>query len=132
MLQIAMESKDKPIFSKRLATIQGISEAYVDQILLPLRTGGLLISHRGRTGGYQLAKPAADITVLDIIETIEGPIILVDCVDRPQSCNRVNECVAHDVWDSLTKAMCKVLRKFNLEELGAEQRKKGHSADYTI
>ena len=132
MMLIAAESKVKPVFSRRVAALQGISEAYVDQILLPLRTGGLLISHRGRSGGYQLAKPATEITVLDIVETVEGPVNLVDCVDKPESCNRVADCVAHDVWANLTKTVRQSLRQFTLEKLCADQRRKSHSGDYVI
>ena len=102
MLQIAMEGRDKPVFARVVAERQEISEAYVDQILMPLRAGGLLLSRRGRTGGYQLAHDANDITILDIVELLEGRLTMVDCTDGESNCPRLPTCAASRVWTRLS------------------------------
>ena len=68
-----------------------ISEKYLGQIIIPLKSAGLVISHRGAHGGYSLARPPEDITVKDVVEAIEGTIAPVPCVD-PVAGASVGEC----------------------------------------
>jgi Rrf2 family protein len=117
MLQIAAEQGERPVFSRRIALTQGISEAYVDQILLPLRTGGLLTSQRGRSGGYRLAKSASEISTLDILQALEGKIALADCVDNPATCGHADTCVAHRVWTKMTNSLRESLESTTLAQL---------------
>ncbi len=132
MVQIAAESTEKPVFSRRIAATQHISEAYVDQILLPLRTGGLLISLRGRSGGYRLSRPAQDITVLDVVRVLEGELALVECIGQPATCPRVPICPTRRVWETLTKTITQTLRKITLEELCKDEARLKASVDYSI
>ena len=134
MTQIAAECAEKPVFSRYIAAKQEISEAYVDQILLPLRTGGLLVSLRGRSGGYRLAKPADAITVLDVLETLEGPLNLVDCVDNPAACKRAASCSTRKIWKEVTAALRESLRKTSLAAIAEDQRleSRGHGTDFAI
>lgn len=120
MVQIAAEAGDKPVFSRRIALTQSISEAYVDQILLPLRAGGLLVSQRGRSGGYRLARPAQDITVLDIVKVLEGDVCMVDCVDHPEVCARRDTCPTRPVWEALSHAVRHTLGCVTLAQLVRE------------
>jgi Rrf2 family protein len=117
MTQIAEEGKDRPVLARELSAQQDVSAAYVDQILIPLRAGGLITSHRGRHGGYRLARAADDITALEVMETIEGKLNLVDCVDRPEKCNRSKCCTSRQVWCSLTHAMREQLGRYTLSGL---------------
>jgi Rrf2 family protein len=117
MAQIALQGTQRPVLAKNIAEEQDISEAYVDQILLPLRTSGLLSSQRGRSGGYQLARTAESITVLDVVEALEGEICLVDCLEKPETCKRATRCVTRPVWTTLNKAICDCLARFTLAEL---------------
>lgn len=134
MAQIALDCTDRPVFSRYIAAKQEISEAYVDQILLPLRTGGLLVSQRGRSGGYRLARPATEISVLDVVETLEGPLCLVDCVDDPKACVRVSACGTRGVWRTLTAAVRETLRATTLAAICEEQNRLTNEAvtDYNI
>ncbi len=132
MVQIAAESRDKPVFSRRIAATQDISQAYVDQLLLPLRTGGLLTSVRGRLGGYRLARPAKDISVLDVMQLLEGDLTLIECVDRPEKCPRVPICPTRRVWETLARTMAQTLRKVTLEELCQDDARLKEAVDYSI
>ena len=117
MAQIAVQGTQRPVLAKNIAEEQDISEAYVDQILLPLRTSGLLTSQRGRSGGYQLARIAENITVLDVVEALEGEICLVDCIEKPEACKRTLRCTTRPVWDALNSAIRDCLCKFTLAEI---------------
>ncbi len=132
MLQIAADGKDGPVFSRRIAEMQNISEAYVDQILMPLRAGGLLISRRGRQGGYQLAERPEKVTILDIIEVLEGKINLVDCVDNSKYCERVTGCATHKIWSDLAATIREKLSQTTLASLVAEQDKLKQTSDFVI
>lgn len=59
---------------REIARDEGISEKYLGQIVIPLRTSGLITSQRGAHGGYSLGRPAAAITVLEVVEAVEGPV----------------------------------------------------------
>jgi Rrf2 family protein len=117
MVQIAAQMHERPVFSRKIANEQNISEAYVDQILLPLRAGGLLVSQRGRAGGYRLSRPAEQISVLDVIQVLEGDLCLVDCVASPASCPRRDTCPTYPVWDVLTHTVRHTLGGITIGQL---------------
>jgi len=66
--------------TRELAEREGLPEATVSKVVLRLRRAGLVEASRGRRGGYTLARPPAEITLLEVIETIEGPVAVDECV----------------------------------------------------
>ena len=121
MMQLGLEGRTQPIFGGRIAEAQGLSEPYVDQLLAPLRAGGLVMSRRGRRGGYMLARPPSEITVLEIVEVLEGKLTLVDCTDAPDVCGRSSSCATRQVWLKLSNAIRDTLGSITLEEVCREQ-----------
>jgi len=103
-----------------------ISEKYLGQIVIPLKSAGLVISHRGSRGGYALARPPGEITVRDVVEALEGAIAPVECVDPATGaggrdcgenapvCERVTQCVATRVWMRLRDDIVRSLSSFTL------------------
>jgi Rrf2 family protein len=75
--ELAAADGDKPVKAERLATAQGIPLNFLENILGELRHAGVVRSHRGADGGFRLAKPAAEITVADVIRAVEGPLASV-------------------------------------------------------
>lgn len=67
-------SGDRPVPVKELAERRGIPEQYLEQLFSTLRRDGLLDSHRGSKGGYTLASPAGEITVLEVVQALDGVI----------------------------------------------------------
>ncbi len=65
---------DHPVTAERLATAQAIPPKFLESILLQLRRGGVVCSQRGPEGGYWLARPAAEISLAEVIRTIDGPL----------------------------------------------------------
>ncbi len=101
----------------RIASKQNVSQGYLEQIVGPLRDTGLVVSRRGSGGGYALAKPAADITVGQIVRAVEGPVTPVRCVvgGAPDSCPE--DCQARAVWMKVSEAIDSALDSFTLENL---------------
>ena len=97
LAQIAADGGDKtPVSGKSVASKQGISIAYIEQILIPMRNAGLVRTVRGRNGGYLLDRPASSITLLEIIELFEGRLELVSERDKSS---------ASHIWKRLTESL---------------------------
>ena len=84
----------------------------VSKLCKELSKAGLVISHRGRHGGYGLARPAEAISVAEIVEALEGPIALTECVHpgQQQACGIEATCLARDSWDPVSRAIQAALR----------------------
>ena len=109
------------VTSERLATAQAIPPKFLESILLELRHGGLVSSQRGADGGYRLGKPAAEITVADVIRAVEGPIATIRG-SRPEDITYAGSAVAlRDVWIDLRTAMREVLEQTTIADLVARR-----------
>jgi Rrf2 family protein len=78
---------------------------------------GVVRSHRGAKGGFSLARPAAEITIKDVVEAIEGPIHLNVCLVAPGECSRDKVCPMHLVWEEAQEKMMGVLSRANFADL---------------
>jgi Rrf2 family protein len=76
-VELAAAPDEKPVKAERIATAQGIPLNFLENILGELRHAGVVRSHRGAEGGFRLAKPAAELTIADIIRAVEGPLASV-------------------------------------------------------
>lgn len=135
LIQIAMDCRDMDCVRGRLvAERQGISEAYLEQILIPLKTAGYVRTVRGRNGGYALNTSPEDITVLDIIELFEGRIELADCCKEDTECERADYCPTMEVWRHLADVFRKEAGKIHLSELvdKLQKEEKQQSMNYVI
>ncbi len=118
---LAQRYDEGPVPLKAVAERQGISEAYLEQLVGALRRAGLVRSVRGAQGGYSLARPPETITVGDIVRVLEGPIAPVGCVSaEAEPCARSDGCVTRVIWERLRDSMTRVLDSFSLADLVAE------------
>jgi Rrf2 family protein len=124
MIELALHYEQGPLQLKEIARRQDLSEKYLEQIMHPLRTKGLVYSKKGSQGGYCLARPPKDTTMLHIVSTMEGSITPVACVDKPQLCDRLAICSSRDVWSRLKEAIAEELDSHTLEDLALEQERK--------
>jgi len=106
-----------PVFLSDIAKRQEISDKYLEQIAAQLQRAGLVRTMRGRKGGYILNKPERDIKLSDIIEILEGPICLVDCVKEPETCAKSGSCSTRDIWTELSDKIEEILSGYTLEDL---------------
>ena len=86
---------------------------------------GLLRSSRGVNGGFALARPASEIDLLEILEAIEGPVALTDCVPDPTNCEHSTNCPACGVWGDVQSQILRILREATLEGLVSSRRRDG-------
>lgn len=91
----------RPLALNQIAQEEQISLKYLESIFTQLRRAGIVHSIRGAEGGYLLAQPASGVSILAIIEALEGPLITVDCLQHPERCPQKNVCGAYPLWDEL-------------------------------
>jgi len=122
MIELALHYEQGPLQLSEIARRQALSEKYLEQIMHPLRTKGLVYARKGSRGGYFLARPPAEITVYDIVTTMEGAITPVPCVDNPQMCGRQESCVTRTVWCRLKDSITSELNSYTLLQLAQEEK----------
>ena len=96
---------------------QDIPESFLAKILQSLVHGGLAVSQRGAHGGFALARSAADITMRDVIEAVDGPLALNQCVLWPEDCKRSGDCELHKAWMRAQAQLMDVLDTVTLRSL---------------
>ncbi len=124
MVELASHYGEGPIELKEIAKRENISIKYLEQVIIPLRTAGLVKSVRGSKGGYSLARPPSKICLKEVIEILEGPISLVDCLQDPSLCSKTASCVARDVWKEVSEAICNIFGSTTLEMMVNRRREK--------
>lgn len=90
---------------RQAAEREGLSVKYLEQLGAALVKAKVLRSIRGVSGGYLLARPAAEITAGDVLRATEGSCAPVSCVDDPEACPRSEECVARTFWHGLDRTI---------------------------
>ena len=98
MLYLAMQPAGKICFIDEIAEVQEVPRAYLAKIFQTLSKKGYLRSTRGPGGGFELSRPSEEISMLEIIETMEGEVKLNDCLIASGYCHREQLCSIHDVW----------------------------------
>ncbi|MDP8222533.1 MAG: Rrf2 family transcriptional regulator [Candidatus Lernaella stagnicola] len=121
LIDLAMNSTGRPILLGDIANRQGISKRYLERLFTQLRSGGVIRSVRGASGGYILNREPKDIRVSEVVEILEGPIKPVDCITNSQICTRQTQCVTHALWEKLGVLIREELAHVTLEELRAKQ-----------
>ena len=124
MLELALNYQKGLVLLKDIAKRQNISEKYLEHIVVSLRATGLILSYRGAHGGYSLAKSPSEITLKDIIQVLEGPIFVVECIDIPTFCDKVEFCVSRDIWKVLSEKIIHTLESVTLENMIEMQKNK--------
>jgi Rrf2 family protein len=117
MFDLAQHYGDGPVVLSDVAKRQEISEQYLEHLIGPLKNTGLVRSIRGASGGFLLAKPPSEIKISQIIQAVEGPTGITDCVDDPESCPRAVNCPTRDVWAQATAAIDSVFSSITLADL---------------
>jgi len=120
MVDIASQS-DGQISLKSVASRQGISESYLEQLIVPLKRAGLVTSIRGSKGGYITSRPADEISVREILLALEGSIAPVACLEGSENCHcgdtSCDPCVTKPVWEKIYESFNEVTGSITLAEL---------------
>lgn len=103
--------------AREIAAAMDIPDNYVTQILAGLVRSEILTAVAGPDGGYSLARPPDEITLLQVVEAAQGAITLDQCVLRGGSCDWINKCPVHDMWARAQDAMAEVLAASTFAEM---------------
>jgi Rrf2 family protein len=125
MLELAINYGQGSILLKEVAKEQEISEGYLQHIVDTLKGANLIHTSRVGHGGYTLAKPPGQITLRDILGSLEGSINYAECVEKPDICPRAQECVTRDIWKELSDNFSRYLEEITLEDMVKRKREKG-------
>ncbi len=110
-----------------LAKAAEVSEAFLTKVLQRLVPSGLVVSHRGPGGGFALNAPASEISLLQVVEAIEGPIQLNLCTGKSiaaPACERQSWCAVHLVWQHAQAKLREILGAASLEGLARESERR--------
>lgn len=110
LIELAGHDSETPVFLSEIAKLQDVSEKYLSKLVIPLRRAGMIKSVRGAHGGYCLARSPAEISLLQVIDCLEGGLQLVACVGNPKKCQKSDTCASRQAWSGLEavmKAFCK-------------------------
>ena len=129
MLDLAINSNNEYIPLKDIAKRQNISDKYLEQIITQLTKAGFVKSTRGSQGGYMLNGNPSKYSVGMVLRLVEGnlaPVYCVECEDN--ICERKEECVTVEVWQSIKDAVDKVVDNITLEDLVKRHHEKAKTA----
>lgn len=116
MVDLALYSINDSVTLKSISERQNISESYLEQIFSSLRKNGLIKGRKGSQGGYILANGMSEITVGEILRALEGELSVV-AVDDLSSEDKLEKCIANNVWNKINKSIDEIVDAITLEEL---------------
>lgn len=103
--------------SAEIASAEGIPAKYLEGIMSRLKLSGLVESERGKHGGYRMIGEPEDISMLSIVEAMDGSVKPVNCVDAVGTCSQGNGCLPRQFWIGLKKAIDNYLEEHTLKDV---------------
>ncbi len=123
MMDLATLRDAGPVSAREISEHQAIPAKFLEQLMVQLRQAGIVSAVRGARGGFELARDPEDITVLEVVEALEGPLVTTVCDgERADVCGRSGACAAALVWERATDAVKDVFFSTTLSDLVREQR----------
>jgi Rrf2 family protein len=119
MLNLALHYNEgsEAVVLKKISAEEDLSIRYLEQIIIPLKINKLVKSVRGAGGGYTLARNPSEINLCEIVEILEGSCSLVDCVEDPDSCERMTECATFEIWKEASDLLKDYFESKSLQDL---------------
>ncbi len=129
LFELALHSDGSPLQAKAIAQSQHIPPRFLEQVLSSLRKAGLIESVRGAQGGYHLARPPEEIRIIDVLESIDGPILSAGCVsdNGDTECEHevlLGDCILKPIWQEVRSGVMAVLNSLTLADLRDRKREK--------
>jgi Rrf2 family protein len=119
---LARHSGDRPVMIEEICDSEKIPRSFLAKILQALCRAGLVRSQRGVHGGFRLARDPSDITILKLIEAIEGPIALQRCLDESVQCHKVESCTLCDIFGEAQHRMTEIFANTTVSDLLCSKR----------
>ena len=123
MLELALVYDTGMMSVRSIAQKQKISELYLEQLFSILKKANLIKSVRGAKGGYSLTRTPKEITIKDIIDVVEGPVNISDCVEKDLSCDNLDKCATRVLWVRIKDAIDSIFSSVTLQDIIDEHNK---------
>jgi Rrf2 family transcriptional regulator, cysteine metabolism repressor len=120
LIDLACRYGEGPVSARGVAERQAIPPKFLEQLLSALRKAGIVCAARGAHGGFELSRSPREITVLEVVEALEGPLAPTAC-DGGSQCGRSGACAAANVWGRATDALRDVFTGTTLADLASAQ-----------
>ena len=120
ILFLAKSSNGKPILMRDISQTLNVPHPYPSKIFQTLTHHGILLSHKGPSGGFALAHPATAIALIDVVREVDGDAFLNQCILGFASCSDRNPCPAHSSWMIAKSLLLNLLQQKTVEELSRE------------
>jgi len=120
MIYLAKQPRDQFVMIKEITKATKTSPVFLVKIFQGLSNANLVVSSRGAVGGFKLSKKPEHITLRDILEATEGPVIMNLCVIDNRSCGFSKTCSAHVAWKRLRNSMNGILEDVTLKEIASD------------
>lgn len=121
MVQLGRRFGQGPASLAEIAQAEELPRAYLEQLAIALRDAGLVVSTRGAHGGYELARPPADVRMSEVVRALEGPIAPMICAsdapDHASTCDRTASCTVNFLWVRVRDAIAEALQGMTLADL---------------
>ena len=117
IIDIARNYQKRPTKRKDISAHQEIADSYLENILITLKQHDIISTIRGVNGGFILNRPPSEITMLEVVEAIQGVLAPVDCLENPVICQRVESCITRPVWQKMQTAQREALAAVTIQEL---------------
>jgi Rrf2 family protein len=122
LYHIACQPPEKYCSVEEIGRTEGIPEGFLAKVVGELVRGGLLHSRRGMDGGLRLARPASEITVFDVIQVLEGPMEMNECLGPDPICRWLDICPMRRIWINLQDLVEERLRSVTVARLARHER----------
>lgn len=117
LLSMAEKPKGTVFMRSELSKISNVPDSFLGKIMQNLAKSGILISERGKKGGFRLEKDPDEVNMYDVITSIEGDIEITDCIADNGYCEKAPYCNVHQVWCSIQSNLTKQLSGITLKDL---------------
>ena len=125
IIDLAALPKDGRASTSEIADRQNIPAPFLAKIISQLSLSGLVSTYRGSGGGVSLTLPASEISLLQVIEALDGPLQLNRCAIEPDACPRTGHCPAHQIWAKAQSDLTKLLGSTTFDDLVETEWKTG-------
>jgi Rrf2 family protein len=122
IVYLAKQPAGKVVLVSDVAEATGVSQTFLAKIFQSFAKIGLVNSFRGTGGGFLLGRLPSRITLRQVVEAVEGPIIPNRCLSDEGACNRESLCMVHPVWRKIQQEVASILDAVTLEDLAKEKK----------
>jgi Rrf2 family transcriptional regulator, cysteine metabolism repressor len=107
LVALARAEEGGPLPLSTVARVEKLPHAYLEQLVRDLRRAGLVTATRGQAGGYELARPAVEISLVEAVRALDGPVLEMPCAgaDNLEACDRPQDCSVHEVFQRVHESL---------------------------